>query len=623
MNTTRLRAHQRQIQRLQRRIARLQRISQQYGWIRLGIFVGGLAFSIIVLLPLSAWHFWGGLVGATLLFGLVVRRHRRVERSIDRHTTWQAFQTTQIARMQRDWTNLPAVARLEPRYEHPFEADLDLVGPRSLHHLIDISSSRAGSLRLRDWLTTPVPEMEQVRQRQQRIREFIRHRHFRERLILQARRATQTGEPWDVEQLLAWLNRPAPTAPLGWLLGLFSAFILLNLSLLVLATLGLLPPIWQGTLGVYLVLLLALTRVTGPVFAEATVLREALAQLLAVFRYLETYHYHDSPHLAALCTPFRDAAHRPSRHLAEITHVVTATGLRGNPFAWFCLNALLPWDIYFAYRLRQLKRNLVTQLPVWMEVWFELEAASALANLAYLNPGYTFPTFSSLAEQPEIPLLVGQELGHPLLPDQTKVRNDVTLSQPGELVLITGSNMAGKSTFLRTVGINLALAYAGSPVDATRLQIQLFRIFTCIKVSDSVTDGISYFYAEVRRLKALLIALQQPHPLPLFFCIDEIFRGTNNRERLIGSRAYIRALAGAQGIGMISTHDLDLIQLANELPLIRNYHFRDAVVDGRMVFDYRLRPGPCPTTNALTIMWTEGLPVPEPASDEAASPPAR
>ncbi|HVB61293.1 MAG TPA: hypothetical protein VNE61_08895, partial [Ktedonobacteraceae bacterium] len=148
------------------------------------------------------------------------------------------------------------------------------------------------------------------------------------------------------------------------------------------------------------------------------------------------------------------------------------------------------------------------------------------------------------------------------------------------------------------------------PVNAAALQVSPFRIFTCIKVSDSVTDGFSYFYAEVRRLKALLSALEQSADMPLFFLIDEIFRGTNNRERQIGSRAYIEALVGQNCMGALSTHDLELVKLAETLPHIVNYHFREEVIAGRMVFDYKLRPGPSPTTNALEIMRLEGLPVP-------------
>jgi DNA mismatch repair ATPase MutS len=148
------------------------------------------------------------------------------------------------------------------------------------------------------------------------------------------------------------------------------------------------------------------------------------------------------------------------------------------------------------------------------------------------------------------------------------------------------------------------------------MQTRLFRLFTCIRVTDSVTDGISYFYAEVQRLRRLLAALEGEHEQPLFFLIDEIFRGTNNRERLIGSRAYVQALVGKNGVGLIATHDLELVQLAQAMEGVENYHFRDAIEDGRMVFDFRLRPGPSPTTNALRIMAREGLPVPKGALEE-------
>ena len=175
--------------------------------------------------------------------------------------------------------------------------------------------------------------------------------------------------------------------------------------------------------------------------------------------------------------------------------------------------------------------------------------------------------------------------------------------------------MSGKSTFLRTLGVNLRLAYVGGPVDATALNMIPLRLFTCIQISDSLSNGISYFYAEVQRLKKLLEALEKEDTYPLFFLIDEIFRGTNNRERRIGSRAYVQSLIQGRGVGVISTHDLELVKLADEVPGIRNFHFREDVQAERMVFDYHLRPGPCPTTNALKIMQLEGLPV-DPVGDD-------
>jgi DNA mismatch repair ATPase MutS len=168
--------------------------------------------------------------------------------------------------------------------------------------------------------------------------------------------------------------------------------------------------------------------------------------------------------------------------------------------------------------------------------------------------------------------------------------------------------MAGKSSFLRTVGLALCMAGAGGVVDAEALTLSPLRVFTALRVDDSLEDGISFFYAEVKRLKALLTALETEER-PLCFLIDEIFRGTNNRERLQGARAYVRALAAGRGLGWVATHDLELAALAHSLPTVQNWHFRDEVQDGRMTFDYRLRAGVCPTTNALKIMALEGLPL--------------
>jgi len=237
---------------------------------------------------------------------------------------------------------------------------------------------------------------------------------------------------------------------------------------------------------------------------------------------------------------------------------------------------------------------------------------NSLATFAYLNPEYVLPEVVASEKQGDRPVFRATGLGHPLIPMEQKVVNDFALPKVGEIAIVTGSNMSGKSTFLRTLGINLCLAYAGGPVNASAFHTSLFRLFTCIKISDSVTDGYSYFYAEVKRLKALLTTLElseKEKSMPLFFLIDEIFKGTNNRERLIGGESYISALVGRNCLGVVSTHDLELVKLADALPAITNYHFREDVIAGRMVFDYILRAGPSPTTNALKIMQMEGLPV--------------
>jgi len=588
----------------------LRRISYRYSWIRLVLFLAGLvtsgaAFYLIgiglVLVSLSVFVF---------LFGIAVYYHRQINAGIDRHQVWLQIKLAHIARMGLDWEHIPTAFGYRPQHEHPFEADLDMVGERSLFRLMDTAVSYEGSQRLRAWLTMPVPDLQQTIRRQQLVRELAPLSLFRDKLVLNTTIAPGAKRTWDAEQLTTWLERHTADLSLPTWLILTSVLAALNILLFAIHRLGLIPPIWQVTFLLYLGLILAKSRTTGEVFDEAATLEDALRQLGAAFGQLERYAYHRTPHLKTLCAPFLDDRHRPSTYLARITRVVSAMGVRGNPIAWFTLNALVPWDFFFTHRLNSHKAQLAQHAPTWMDIWFDLEALSSLANLAYLNPGYAFPDFLT-DEHPKPPAVFdARRLGHPLIPDDEKICNDFIIAELGGVTIITGSNMAGKSVFLKTVGANQALAYAGGPVNAQSLKTSLFRLFTSIQVTDSVTDGISYFYAEVKRLKTLLSALESDHSLPLFFFIDEIFRGTNNRERLLGSRAFLRALVDKHGVGLIATHDLELTKLADQNPAIRNFHFRDAVVDGRMVFDYTLRAGPCPTTNALKIMEMEGLPVP-------------
>jgi len=235
-----------------------------------------------------------------------------------------------------------------------------------------------------------------------------------------------------------------------------------------------------------------------------------------------------------------------------------------------------------------------------------LEALCGLASFAWINPDYVLPEIRE-----EGAIFETQSLGHPLLSPEARVCNDFSLQKLGEVALITGSNMAGKSTFIKTVGINLCLAYAGGPVNARSLRTRLLRLHSCIRISDSISQGYSYFYAEVKCLQRLLEMLREDEAPPVLYLIDEIFRGTNNRERYLGSRSFVRSLAGARGSGLIATHDLELAKLEEETSAVRNLHFEDRVQKGRLEFDFLLRSGPSRSTNALKIMRLEGLPVDE------------
>jgi hypothetical protein len=378
----------------------------------------------------------------------------------------------------------------------------------------------------------------------------------------------------------------------------------LNITCIVLAYFDIIPQIWPLVFLIYTGAMILKQQRIGGAFGELHDLEKALTHFQVVFRYLESRCYTNTPGVAQICSSFVDENKRPSTEMRRLGRLAAALGLRTNPILWMLAHLIVPWDFIFTHRLELVKKEIAHLLPRWLDAWYELEALNSLANFAYLNSDYVFPETTSNANR-----LVAHKLGHPLLKREVKVSNNFELDRDQKVVILTGSNMAGKSTFLRTIGVNLCLAYAGAPVNAARLEVSLFRLFTCIKVSDSVQDGLSYFYAEVKRLQALLAAAKADDELPVLFLIDEIFRGTNSRERLIGSRSYIRTLAEGTSVGLVATHDLELIKLADEIEGVANLHFREEVSDGRMVFDYRLRPGPCPTTNALTIMRLEGLPV--------------
>jgi DNA mismatch repair ATPase MutS len=274
------------------------------------------------------------------------------------------------------------------------------------------------------------------------------------------------------------------------------------------------------------------------------------------------------------------------------------------------LNIFLPWDYFFAFLATRFRNRLAIQLPIWLDRLYQLETLISLADYSRSQTGCSFPVISQ--QSPAIFQVEG--MAHPLLSPHTRVANDFTLQNLGEVALITGSNMAGKSTFIKAVGANLCLAYAGSAVLASAWHSQPLRLHSCIRISDSISDGFSYFYAEVKCLSSLLSKLNQPLSrtsgvYPVLYLIDEIFRGTNNRERLIGSKAYLQAALHGNGAGLVATHDLELAKLAEQNAMVKNYHFCDQVKEDRLVFDYRIRQGASPTTNALRIMAMEGLPV--------------
>ncbi|MGZ6367428.1 MAG: MutS-related protein [Ktedonobacteraceae bacterium] len=601
-----------QLKRLQKRIAILDHKSNRIGWARVAIFFIGALLSLLAYFLAGWWLLLIAAATTLIFFSIVAYFHARINRSITRHKIWMQIKSTHIARINLDWDGIPPEPFSDPPANHPFATDLDITGKHSLHRLINTTVLSEGSQRLQEWLLNTTPDLQVIRKRQALIQELTPLTIFRDKLLLKSLLSSKNiSRTWEQKNVLNWLNEKPDTRSLLPLLFVSLTLSVFTIALFILNLMQLIPQYWVMMMLITIIFLFITKNQRGELFEDAYQLRDRFAQLSLIFEYLETYRYGKNQNLKTLCEPFHlDHEHRPSPLLKKIARVASASTLQKNILLWIIVNVLVPWDFYFAFRFQQYKLQLATHLPEWLHVWLELEALNSLANFAYLNPEYIMPELVYRKNQDENALpFQAYGLGHPLIPVHQKVVNNFSIHRLGEIDIITGSNMSGKSTFLRTIGINLCLAYAGGPVNANLFQTSLFRIFTCIRINDSVTEGYSYFYAEVKRLRKLLTEVESEIGMPLFFLIDEIFKGTNNRERRIGSESYISALVGKQCVGLISTHDLELVTLEKSLHDIRNYHFKEDVLDGQMVFDYQLREGPCPTTNALKIMQMEGLPI--------------
>jgi hypothetical protein len=629
-----------QIKRLERRINELLKQSDRLMRWRLATFLLVLLAGMAILLT------WGPLpwvaISLVLLipFILTVRWHRQVESSMIKHKLLRELKRTQLARFTLDWEQIPTEQTVHTDQDHPFAHDLDLIGDRSLSRLLDVSITQEGGQRLRDWLLETEPDPMRTKVRQTIVRELIQMPAFCERLVLNATLAGESAgveshtskkrgsgqgrsrEKWSGQRLLNWLYSRTETKTLRKVLILLLLLVPVNLLLLAGYLAGWLPPFWIASWFVYAALLLSQSQQVEPLFRDTSYIHDSLRQLAAVFDTLEKRSFAGKQGLLDLLHPLRQESRRPSKLLQRANRLLVAVALRINPVVGILLNVFFPWDIFFGYRIELFKRDLTDFLPGWLDLWYELEALNGLANFGYLNPGAPFAKIITLSPETAgigedenqvlenaIPSFRAKNIRHPLIAAEGRVGNDFSVDQVGSITIVTGSNMAGKSSFLRTIGVNIRLALAGAPVLADSLGLVPFRMAASITITDSVTDGFSFFYAEVRRLKALLEELKRPHPYPLFFLIDEIFRGTNNRERLIGSQSYVNALLGSYGTGAIATHDLELVKLADVNSDIHNSHFRDDVQGEHMVFDYKLHKGPCPTTNALRIMELAGLPV--------------
>lgn len=559
------------------------------------------------------WLIWAG-VGLAGAFLALVAHHNRLAAERRRYAALHDISQEGLARLRRDWSALPLRAPANPPAAElelaPFAVDIDLLGPASLQHLLGTPRTPVGLATLQRWLLAPAPPPT-VRERQAAVAELAPQIELRDRLALAALRAEgqersyldftawAAGEPW-------LLRRPI----LRWIARLSSALFLVGAVAQIAGLTAL--PLW----GVPLILNMLLT-----LFGRRT--------LDTTGRLLDRQDL-----LAAYSELFAVAANTDLRagELRRLQAALSADGLRADVqlrrigrvavLAEYTRSILAPilqlgllWSFHVADLAERWQRDAGPRLGPWLVALGELEALAALAALRYDHPAWSFPEI--VEDGPA--QVQARGLGHPLLPPERCVPNDLQIGPPGRFLLVTGSNMAGKSTLLRAAGLNIVLAQIGGPVCAAEMRLPPLSLATSMRVQDSLAQGVSYFMAELRRLKLVVERAEAARASggpACCYLLDEILHGTNSAERQVAARRVIRYLVELGAIGAVSTHDLALADdpaIAGAAELV---HFAEQFAgdaDGaEMRFDYTLRPGLAPTTNALRLMALVGLPTADP-----------
>jgi len=528
-------------------------------------------------------------VGLMALHGRVLQDLQTFRRAVD-------FYERGLARLNESWEGAgePGDRFRDP--SHPYSEDLDLFGKGSLFELLCSARTRAGEEMLASWLTSS-GRIEEIRARQEAVNELRYGLDLREDL---AGLGADVRAGVSPDLLVRWGEGPER----------FHSHLIRIIAILITCLTLVSIGIWIATDHHQWFLLTILTelifafsqrRTIGQAVEAAEKAGLDLGLLSSVLARLEK-EFFKTAHLRKLRAALDREGSPPSRLIARLNRLIVLLDSRRNllfaPIAFILL-----WEMQLAFLVEGWRRKNGHAIAGWLAAVAELEALSSLAGYAYEHPHDPFPELSE-----ESPCFEGRELGHPLLPEDRCVRNDVSLTGNVQVLVVSGSNMSGKSTLLRTVGINAVLALAGAPVHARYLRIAPLAVGASIRIMDSLHAGTSRFYAEITRLRKLVTLAEGP--IPLLFLLDELLHGTNSHDRRIGAEAVIKGLVRKGSIGMLTTHDLALAHIVEVLaPHAVNVHFEDHVENGQMVFDYHLLPGIVRKSNALELMRSIGLEV--------------
>lgn len=577
-----------------------QRHKQQYvffSFVRLIFFLTALGLSLLA----GTWHWWLGILVFLVFVGIFyqfVRWHLGIARKQEHAENLARINKEEQAALNYEFGNFPYdTPVMAPG--HPYAADLDIEGRFSLLQMLNRAGTALGRKALRDFLCYPAG-LDEITSRQVAVKELTPQLDWRQEL--QARGIASTDDPNHVAGLESWLKEKNLFTELAWL-----NFTRLAIPLWTLvAALGIAPHL-SWTLNALLLLPAAwVIKKTLPkvnrIHEMTSKAGDILSRYAGILSHIESGKYQSEwLKTKAQTLTMEDAT--ASESLKKLAYIISQLNVRYNVFT-VLLNLSFLWDLQWVYRLERWKACYGDKLLDWFESMQAFEAISSFANVAYNNPDWSYPEIDPEGNFESL------ELGHPLIAPEKRVCNDFNIPTSGHIKLITGSNMAGKSTFLRTVGINITLAMAGAPVCAVRMRSPLLIPYTSMRTQDALHDNTSSFYAELKRLKFIIEAVEQQesgkhHP---FFILDEILKGTNSEDRHTGAKALIAQLVKAGGTGLIATHDLELGKMeASYGGALENLCMEVSIEAGQLAFDYKLKKGVSKSFNATLLMREMGI----------------
>ena len=578
------------------KMANLLRKKNRLAWLR---------FFSLVAAGLAPWQLWSmnwilALIVSVLLIALFlffVTRDINNRESIENTKRLTAINEEEINILVYHFTNRPDGLSLQPEH-HDYANDLDLFGKASLYQYINRTHSEQGNKLFAGWLLQPA-QTDLVIKRQEAAKElsstiFSLHQ-FRSYSI--ANPTTIASE----KKVIKWLQQQNKLrASIVWrsIRFIFPAVAITMLLLYMFSVIS--SSLFYPLLLLFFGIVFGITKYIMPDYALLNKIVPELETLFQSIRWIETFKA-KTESIQTLQEKLRTGNQNASGAILQLKKILERLDYRYNPLVHVPLNIFLLWDLQQLFALEKWKSGKETTVPQWFHVLAEMESLVTLATVCFNHPQWSFPQLSSVHG-----VLTAKELGHPLIPVEKRVNNSFTVNGGQQLSLITGSNMAGKSTFLRSAGINVVLAMMGSPVCAAELIVSNMKVISSMRVSDNLEENTSTFYAELKKLKQIIDAVKKHEKV--FLLLDEILRGTNSADRHTGSKAFIKQLVKEKAFALVATHDLELTKLAEEFPAdIHNYHFDVQVKNDELYFDYVLKEGICQSMNASLLMKKIGI----------------